>query len=65
MNIGDKIEIKEFDGGAWLWRNPQRIGHITAVDRRCYSVRTDDGEDIRDVHDHFRILAGDSEHKLS
>lgn len=58
MNTGDKVEIKEYDGGAWRWAKirPQRRGHITDVDKYCYSVRTDDGESIRDVHDHFRAV---------
>ncbi len=59
MKTGDKVEIKEHNGGAWQWPKPQRIGHITDVDKHCYSVRTDDGEDIRDVHEHFRPSAGD------
>lgn len=56
MNIGDKVEIQGHDGGSWVWAEtePKRVGHITGVDKYCYSVRTDDGESIRDVHDHFR-----------
>jgi len=53
MNISDYVEIKDASGTTWQWRG--RKGHITGVDKYCYSVRTDDGQDIRDVHDHFRV----------
>ena len=54
MKIGDYVQIKEARGGSgWAWSN--RHGHITAVDEHCYSVRADDGEDIRDVREHFRL----------
>ena len=56
MNTGDKVEIKEHDGGSWMWVEPKRVGHITDVDKYCYSVRTDDGKSIRDVHNHFRKI---------
>lgn len=52
MNVGDKVEIKDFTGGRWAWL--KRHGHITAIDKRCAEVRTDDGENIRDVLEHFR-----------
>ena len=52
MNTGDRVEIKEFAGSRWKWTG--RLGHITKVDQYCYSVRTDDGDNIRDVHEHFR-----------
>ncbi len=55
MNVGDRVEIKEAKGSAgWVWTKKPRLGHITEVDRYCYAVRTDDGENIRDVHEHFR-----------
>ncbi len=55
MNIGDYVEVKDADGKNWKWRG--RKGHVTAVDKYCYSVRTDDGQDIRDVREHFRRAA--------
>ncbi len=53
MNIGDPVEIKDASGKNLRWRG--RKGHITEVDKYCYSVRTDDGQDVRDVHEHFRV----------
>ncbi len=53
MKAGDYVEIKEAaSAGNWRWT--KRKGHITDADEHCFSVRTDDGEDIRDVRDHFR-----------
>lgn len=52
MTTGDRVEVKEFTGSKWEWK--KRFGRITRVDMYCYSVRTDDGEDIRDIHEHFR-----------
>ena len=53
MNSGDYVQIKEARGkGRWAWSN--RRGHITETDKYCLQVRTDDGETIRDVHEHFR-----------
>lgn len=53
MGIGDYVEVKQaVSKGKWKWTG--RKGHITGVDRHCASVRTDDGADIRDVHEHFR-----------
>ncbi len=56
MNVGDTVEIKEAKGSAgWIWPEHPRRGHITEVDKHCFSVRTDDGKNIRDVHEHFRL----------
>lgn len=52
MNVGDYVEIKEAVGSEWKWT--ERFGHITGADRHCFAVRADDGEDIRDVREHFR-----------
>ena len=53
VEIGDKVEIKQaFGKGNWRWTG--RKGHVTHVDEHCLSVRTDDGENIRDVREHFR-----------
>lgn len=55
MEIGDYVEIKQAAGKRWAWTG--RKGHITAVDEHCLDVRTDDGENIRDVKEHFRSVA--------
>ena len=53
MQVGDTVEIKEFNGGRWEWSD--LTGLITESDKYCYSVRRDDnGEHIRDVRHHFR-----------
>ena len=52
MNTGNYVEIKEAVNNRWQWTGHK--GHITAVDKYCYTVRADDGEEIRDVQDHFR-----------
>ena len=52
MTTGDYVEIKDFSGGQWKWSD--RKGHVTDADKDCLAVRTDDGEDIRDVREHFR-----------
>ncbi len=52
MNVSDYVEIKEAVGKHWKWTG--RKGHVTKVDKYCCDVRTDDGEDIRDVVEHFR-----------
>lgn len=57
MKSGDYVEIKDAIGSKWAWRN--RKGHIASVDKHCYAVRTDDGENIRDVKEHFRRSHGD------
>lgn len=55
MKEGDYVEIKEFKGSAgWSWT--ERKGHITEANKYCYTVRTDDGETIRDVIEHFRLV---------
>lgn len=62
MEIGDRVEIKEFHGKwKWVHEKKTRFGRITGVDEHCYSVRTDDGEDIRDVHSHFRATDHDDQ----
>ena len=53
MKTGDYVEIKEASGGGnWQWT--KRKGHITEEDEHCFTVRTDDGETIRDVREHMR-----------
>ena len=55
MKTGDYVQIKEARGSAgWAWSTPPRRGHITEADKYCFTVRTDDGETIRDVREHFR-----------
>ena len=58
MKIGSYVDIKEHRGGGrWSYEDIDgnvRRGHVTAMDEHCLSVRTDDGENIRDVRDHFR-----------
>ena len=53
IETGDKVEIKEAKGGG-RWVFNERFGHVTNVDKYCLEVRADDGELVRDVHDHFR-----------
>lgn len=60
MNVGDYVDVKEHRGGGrWTFEAPNNgpitRGHITAVDKHCFSVTTDGGEHIRDVREHFRI----------
>ncbi len=52
---GDKVEIKEFNGGQWKWTG--RKGHVIDLDEHCYTVMGDDGERVRDVKVHFRRVA--------
>ena len=63
MKSGDYVEIKEArSAGIWRWTDivgRSRKGHITAADEHCFTVRTDDGETIRDVRDHFRPTQGE------
>ena len=63
MKSGDYVEIKEACGaGIWKWtdiRGKSRKGHVTEIDKHCLKVRTDDGETIRDVRDHFRPAKGE------
>ena len=54
MKVGEEVEVKEYRGSRWLFDG--RRGHITEVDDWCYSVRTDDGENIRDLKEHFRTV---------
>ena len=55
MKVSDYVEIKEFKGSAgWTWIG--RKGRITETDQYCYTVRTDDGETVRDVIEHFRLV---------
>lgn len=57
MKVGDYVEIRTAVGpGKWAWAVGKvvRKGHITAEDEHCFEVRTDDGEIIRDVREHFR-----------
>jgi len=57
LKEGDYVEIKEHSGSAgWVWLKPPRRGHITEADKYCFSVRTDDGQSIRDVREHFRPI---------
>lgn len=57
MKVSDYVEIKEAAGaGNWKWIG--RKGHITDADKHCFSVRTDDGESVRDVREHFRQTKG-------
>ena len=54
MLTGDHVEIKEHNGGSWKWTG--RKGHVTDFDKYCFTVRTDDGKQIRDVKEHFRSV---------
>ena len=55
MKSGDYVVIKEAKGSAgWAWTD--RKGHITETDKYCHTVRTDDGDVIRDVIEHFRLV---------
>ncbi len=55
MKAGDYVKIQDAkSGGVWCYVG--RKGHITEVDDYCYTVRTDDGETIRDVKEHFEKI---------
>ncbi len=55
MNTGEYVEIKESSGNRWRWTG--RKGHVIDADKHCYTVRADDGEEVRDVREHFRVTA--------
>ena len=58
MQTGDYVDIKEArSAGRWSYKDNQghcRRGHIVEVDEYCYTVQADDGEQVRDVKEHFR-----------
>lgn len=57
MKKGDRVDIKQAVGpGKWMWKVGKKIqrGIICCVDEHCYEVDTDEGQTIRDVHEHFR-----------
>lgn len=53
MEIGERVQIKEaVRKGKWAWLKAH--GTVTGVDRHCLTVWTSEGEQIRDVREHFR-----------
>ena len=52
VESGVRVEIKEFTGSKWEWIG--RMGTVIDADMHCLKVKTDDGEEIRDVLEHFR-----------
>ncbi len=55
MKTGDYVKILDAKGsGVWCYAG--RKGHIVEADKYCYSVRTDGGELIRDVKEHFEKI---------
>jgi len=54
MKSGTYVEIKEAKGAAG-WAYVGRKGHVVELDKYCLTVRTDDGETVRDVKEHFRV----------
>lgn len=55
---GDRVEIKDYDGASWCWRNRHgqaRYGTVTEIDRHCYTVHGENGIVERDVRDHYRL----------
>ena len=60
IEVGDTVEIKDAHGkGDWRWRDNNgnvRTGIVVGMDEHCLTVeRNDNGVQIRDVRDHFRV----------